>query len=85
MLKDDIRIVEGAMRGNDLLFNYEIAAWNRIKKFIEEAGEQRPTKRILPFVPSVMVMVACQSMEVVVTVMALAKSNSSSAPAVAGN
>ena len=43
MLKNYVRIVEGAMRGNDLLFNYEIAAWNRIKKFIEEAGEQRLT------------------------------------------
>jgi len=48
MLKDDVRIVEGAMRGNDLLFNYEIAAWNRIKKFIAEAGEQRPTKQSTP-------------------------------------
>jgi len=48
MLKDDVRVVEGAMRGNDLLFNYEIAAWNRIKKFIEESGEQRLTKQSTP-------------------------------------
>ena len=48
MLKDDIRIVEGAMRGNDLLFNYEIAAWNRIKKYVKEAGEQRPTEQNTP-------------------------------------
>ena len=39
MLEKDVRVVEGAMRGNDLLFNYEIAAWNRIKKALSGSGQ----------------------------------------------
>ena len=41
---DDVRVVDEAMRGNELLFNFEIAAWNRIKKELIGNGKKSAEK-----------------------------------------